>query len=107
MVSLCTSLEAAASTGSVFDPQKIMIDFENGAIRSIRETLHLEPLGCLFHFTKCLYGKVKKYGLIKLYANNETFYRQFNRIKVSSLVQLCLKSVSLVANQLVIHFLLC
>lgn len=60
-----------------------MIDFEGSMVSAVREELQKEPLGCLFHFTKCLYRKVQNYGLTKTYRNNEIFNKQFNRIKVS------------------------
>jgi hypothetical protein len=52
--------ELAVAENRNFEPTAVMVDFEAGLIRAVREELpnaHLR--GCLFHFSQCIYRKVK------------------------------------------------
>ena len=64
-----------------FAPEKIVSDFESGILSSVKIHLpNVEPLGCYFHYTQCVYRKTQNLGLVTLYKNTQTFQRTVRKI---------------------------
>ena len=52
--------EKAVEQGKLFSPNSVLIDFETGLLRAIRQEMPNARLrGCLFHLSQCVYRKVK------------------------------------------------
>lgn len=55
-----------------WNPDKLKIDFEEGAVLAIRNAFpNADINGCHFHFTQCLWRKVQELGLVRKYMEEE------------------------------------
>lgn len=80
---LCIAV-TASQLGIEFKPNVILVDFESAMIEAIHEQLPAtNVLGCLFHYSQCLFRAIQRLGLVEKYRVNEEFKRMFGRIKVS------------------------
>ena len=72
--------EFALKKGLKFSPPTIISDFEHSLLTSIHAHFpDSQNQGCFFHFTQCIYRKIKQTGLSSLYLNNDNF-RLFIRL---------------------------
>lgn len=70
-VSLINNIKSLAmSLNSVFNPPKIVADFETGWLSAMNEALPNSIFnGCYFHFTQSIWRKIQDLGLSTLYKN--------------------------------------
>ncbi|CAF2052943.1 unnamed protein product [Rotaria magnacalcarata] len=67
-----------------FQPDSIMIDFETGTIKSVKEMLpNVLHKGCLFHFGQAVWRQVQNKGMATKYREDESF-----RLNVKKLIAL-------------------
>ncbi|CAF4144880.1 unnamed protein product [Rotaria sordida] len=60
-----------------FDPPNVMIDFECGSMKAIRNLFPTSNLyGCFFHLCQNIYRSATRFGLKTLYGENESFAQQ-------------------------------
>ena len=66
----------ATARGLLFNPQRFKLDYEIGMLKAIEENFpQARVTGCNFHYMQALYRRVQKYGLKKLYDEDETVKR--------------------------------
>ena len=60
------------STTYVFQPQQVMMDFEQGAIKAFAEEFPgIVVKGCHFHFTQSIWRNIQEIGLVTVYKENK------------------------------------
>ena len=90
------------ATNRQFDPDMIITDYELGMINAVPIVLpNTDHGGCVFHFDKCIFGKVKEYGLVRAYRND-------NRVQkfIRKIMALPFLPIALLRNNYNLHTLL-
>ena len=70
------------STAFVFQPQQVMMDYEQGAIKAFTEEFpDIVVKGCHFHFTQSIWRRIQELGLVTVYKEDQVVRAWLQKFK--------------------------